>query len=311
MCTLSTYLKELESMICWWKENSKYIHTDRAIVTKCNNRILSQLENYYRTYDNELRMLKQYSALAAEAQEFHGWESNEFKNAVRRTNMIQRDLERMLDHCGHVVQALITQWFHEDKYFTIMDVEVNGAGYDIDIEIADKYGNRFDVEVWSGQSKIHHATRESALIVGVYDGIVHSHPGVIPNNLSGVASKHGGVRLDSKLDLPKVREKLAQLRDEHVGFLIACRHGDDLPTILWGTDFPIVPLDTIPSNKCIIVLDFDGVLAFGKRGTGYMLHHPDFSQPEVAIKIIQSLGFKYDQDRYTRKIQMSNKLNLT
>ena len=307
---LSVNLKRLESMICWWKENSKYIHTDPAVVAKCNNRILSQLEIYRGVLYDKFRTFKQCLALAVELQGSHGGESNEFRNSERQVNKMQRDLERTLDSCGHVVQALITKWFHEDEYFMITDVEVKGAGYDFDIEVADRCGNRFDVEVWSGQSKIHHATRESASIVGVYDGIIHSHPGTVPNRLNDVASNHGGVSLDSKHDLPKIWAKLAQLRNDHIGFLIACRPGNDLPTMLWGSNFPIVPLDLMPPNKCIIVLDFDGGPAFRKRGTGYALHHPDFGQQEVARNIIRSLGFKYDQDGYARKVQTFNELNL-
>ena len=307
---LSVHLKWLDSIIHWWKGNIKYIHTDPAVVAKCNSRILSQLENYRAVFYNKVRTFKQCLALAIELQGSHGGESNEFRNSERQVNKMQRELERTLDSYGHVVQALVTQWFHEDEYFTITDVEVKGAGYDFDIEVADRCDNKFDVEVWSGQSKIHHATRESAPIVGVYDGIIRSHPGTVPNRLSDVASNHGGVSLDSKHDLPKVEEKLAQLRDDHVGFLVACRLGGDRPATLWGNNFPIVPLDLIPPNKCIIVLDFDGGPAFGERGIGYVLHHPAFGQPRVARRIIRSLGFKYDQDRYARKVQMFNELNL-
>ena len=307
---LSANLKLLDDMIRWWKENSKYIHTDLAVVAKCNSRILSQLENYRGVFYNKFRTFKQCLVLAGELYRSHGCESNEFRDAERQVNEMQKDLERTLDSYGHGVQALITQWFHEDEYFTITDVEVKGPGYDFDVEIADKHGNKFDVEVWSGQSKIHHATRESATIAGVYGGIVHSQRGAVPDRLSDVASNLGGVSLDSKHDLPKVWEKLTQLRDDHVGFLIACRRGSDFPTMLWESDFPIVPQELIPPNKCIIVLDFDGDPVFGERETGYVVHHPDFGQPEVARKIIQSLGFKYDQDRYTRKIQMLKELNL-
>ena len=307
---LSAYLKLLDDMICWWKENSKHIHTDPAIVAKCNSRILSQLENYRGVFYNKVRTFKQCLVLADKLYRSHGYESSELRNAVRQANTMQRGLERTLDSYGHIVQALITQWFHEDEYFTITDVEVKGAGYDFDVEVADKHGNKFDVEVWSGQSKIHHATRESAQIVGVYGGIVRSQPGAVPDRLSDVLSELGGASLDSKHDLPKVLEKLAQLRDDRVGFLIACRRGNDLPTMFCGSNFPIVPQELIPPNKCIIVLDCDGSLVFGERGAGYVVHHPDFGQPEVARKIIQSLGFRYDQDRYTRKAQMFKELNL-
>ena len=307
---LSAHLKRLDSMIHWWKENIKYIHMDPAVVAKCDSRIFSQLENYRAVFYNKVRTFKQCLVRAEELHRSHGYKSNELRNAIEQADKMQRELERTLDSCGHVVQALITKWFHEDEYFMITDVEVKGAGYDFDIEVADRYGNRFDVEVWSGQSKIHHATRESASIVGVYDGIIHSHPGTVPNRLSDVASNHGGISLDSKHDLPKIEEKLTQMRDDHVGFLVACRLGGDHPTMLWGSNFPIVPLELIPPNKCIIVLDFDSGSAFGKRGTGYVLHHPDFGQPEVARNIIRSLGFKYDQDRYARKVQMFNELNL-
>ena len=67
-----------------------------------------------------------------------------------------------------------------------------------------------------------------------------------------------------------------------------------------------MPLESIQTNKCIIVLDFDGGTVFGKRAIGYLIHHLNFNQPsrDVARKIIRSLGFKYDQSRYTQKVNL-------
>ena len=116
--------------------------------------------------------------------------------------------------------------------------------------------------------------------------------------------------MDSKHDLPKIWEKLEQLPDNRVGFLVACRNGSNYTAMLWGTDFPIVQTECIPPNKCIIVLIFGGDADFGKRGTAFTVHHPDFEPVETTREVIRSLGFTYDQDIYTRKRQQFEQFDL-
>ena len=306
---LTYNLKLFDDMIRWWKINQNHIHADPNVVKKCD-RIVAQLENYREEFYTKFKKIKELLTTAGEQYGSHGPESNEFKDVEKQVNGMQRELERTLASSGHYVQALVTRWFHEDAYFTISDVEVRGADYDFDIEIADKSGDRYDVEIWSGQSKLHHATRELTDIMGAYQGNVHSDPGAVPDRLSDVASKYGGVSMASKHDLQKTYEKLEQLRDDQDGFLIACRQGNDLHTMLCGTDFPIVPPESIPDNKCIIVLIVGGDATSGGHGTAFVVHNPNFKPVEVAKKIIRSLGFKYDQDIYTKKVQQSKQFNL-
>jgi len=146
--------------------------------------------------------------------------------------------------------------------------------------------------------------------VGVYDNILHDDPGSVPDRFADIASEQGGVSMDSKHDLPKIWEKLEQLPDNRVGFLVACRNGSNYTAMLWGTDFPIVQTECIPPNKCIIVLIFGGDADFGKRGTAFTVHHPDFEPVETTREVIRSLGFTYDQDIYTRKRQQFEQFDL-
>ena len=177
---------------------------------------------------------------------------------------------------------------------------MKGTGYDFDVEIADEHGYRYCIEVWLGQNKYSYATKESTSIVGVYDGVVHSDLGSVPERLSDVASDRGGISADPKHDLPKIWRKLAQLPDNRVGFLVACRRGGSRIQI-GRTDFPIVSPEYMPPNKCIIVLNFGGDGVPGGRGSAFVVHHPDFKLVEVAKEIIRSLEFKHDQDVYAEK----------
>lgn len=305
---LSATLKTINHMISWWTINRGDISADPDVVAKCG-KIILQLENYRNDMHDKFVEFKRLMVRAIESYE-HGPESDEFRNAEGQVNELHRELERMFDDAGHYFQALVTRWFYEDDLFTITDVEVRSDGYDFDIEIADERGSRYCVEVWQGQSKRHHATRENTSIIGVYRGVVHSDPGSVPDRLTDVASDLGGVSVDSKHDLPKVWSKLEQLPDYQMGFLVACRQGGNFPPELWQTDFPIVPLEHMPNNKCIIVLNFGSDGTSGKRGTAFVVHNPDFEPVEVAKKIIRSLEFKYNQEIYVEKIRLFKQFNL-
>ena len=301
-------IKEINCMISWWRINLNNIHADPDVVYKCS-RIIRQLENYRNEVYGKFVEFKR-SLIHAKYAYRHGPESGEFRDAEKRANKLQRELIRMSEAAGHYAQAMVTKWFYEDDYFTIIDVEAKDGRYDFDIEIADKCNNHYCVEVWQGQSKHHHVTRETVSIMGIYDGILHHDPGSVPDRFADIASEQGGVNMDSKHDLPKVWEKLEQLPDNCGGFLIACRNGNNYTTMVCGIDFPIVQVEHMPRNKCIIVLIFGGDTDFGKRGTAFTLHHPDFESTEVARKMIRSLGFTYNQDVYARKRQRFEQFNL-
>lgn len=301
-------IKEINCMISWWRINLNGIHTEPDVVNKCS-RIIRQLENYRNEVCSKFTAFKRSLIHAKYAYE-HGPESDGFKDAEKRANKLQREITRMSEAAGHYFQAMVTKWFHEDDYFTIMDIEVKDGRYDFDIEIVDKGNNHYCVEVWQGQSKHHHVTREASSIVGVYHDTLHYDPGSVPDRFDDIASERGGVSMDSKHDLLKVQEKLGQLPDSRAGFLVACRNGSNYTAMLWGTDFPIVPTECMPPNKCIIVLIFGSNADFGKRGTAFTVHHPDFEPVETAKNVIKSLGFTYDQDVYTRKKQQFERFNL-
>ena len=308
ICAFNAGIKEINCMISWWSINLHNIHANPDVVSKCS-RIIRQLENYRNEVCGKFVELKR-SSIHAEYAYRHGPESDEFRDAVKRANKLRRELVRMSEAAGHYYQAMVTKWFYEDDYFTIIDVEVKDGRYDFDIEIADKCNNHYCVEVWQGQSKHHHVTREKASIVGIYDGIPHHDPGSVPDRFTDMASERGGVDMDSKHDLPKIWEKLEQLPDNCEGFLIACRNTANYTTMVCGIDFPTVPVDRLPRNKCIIVLIFGGDTDFGKRGTAFPLHHPDFESTEVARKVIRSLGFTYSQYAYNRKRQLFEQFDL-
>lgn len=302
--SLSVWIKTVNCMISWCTINQGCIHKDPNVTTKYG-RIIQQLENYRNGLYSKYLEYKQRAVRVIESDKY-GSESREFKSAEKQINNLCREIERMFDDAGHFFQALITKRFRKDEHFVITDVEVSGDDYDFDIEIADKRGSRYCIEVWQGKNKRHHARREHTTIMGDYNGKIHADRGSVPARLANVRSGRGGVSVRSKHDLPKIWKKLDQLPDNRTGFLIACRYGDIYPPNLGRTDFPIVPSDHIPPNKCIIVLNF---VAGETSGTAFLIHHPGF-KPEVAKKIIRSLKFKLDQNIYAEKKQIYKQYNL-
>lgn len=288
---ITSGIKTLNYEIRWGTINQKYIHKDPGVTTKYG-RIIRQLENYRNDLHSNYTEYKQRVIRAREAYKC-GSESREFKKAEKQRNELLRELLRIWDNAGHLYQALITKQFHEDEHFTITDVEVRGDNYDFDIEIADKCGNRYCIEVWQGYNKLHYAMNDSTVLIGVYNGKIHADAGSVPARLADVRSNLGGVSMRPKHDLPKVWKKLEQLPDDRTGFLIACRRSSNHWIDIWGTNFPEVPPESIPPNKCIIVLNIDAGATSEKPGTAFLVHHPDF-KPEVAKKIIRSLKFKFD-----------------
>lgn len=296
------YLVQLDELIRWWKGYKKSGCSNPVLTAKCD-RIIMPLEEYRRALGGKVRTMILHLTEELRLHESHGWcRCTTCSNTEALSNNAQRELDRSMKCRGRYIQPLVTRWFLEDDNFSVVDLEIRGPGYDFDILIADGRGEEYDVEVWFGQNKRDHALRESTMLVGGRSGDPHIDRGSVPARLEDVATNLGGISMSSEPDLPKIMEKLGQLRVGHVGFLIACRRQAGQTEIL-TTDFPIVPPDDIPTNKCIIVLDFDGEMVFGKRGTGYLIHHPSFnpSYREVAQQIVQSLGFKYDQARYTQK----------
>ena len=292
----------LDDLIHWWKDYKQNGCSNPVLVSKCD-RMIVPLEEYRRDLGGKVRTMIIHLVEQLRLHELHGWcECTVCSNTDALANNAQRELERSIDDMGRYIQPLVTRWFLEDDHFSVMDWEIDGSDYNFDILIADGHGDEYDVEVWFGHNKRHHALRESTRLVGGRKGDLHIDRGSVPDRLKDVATDLGGISMRSKPDLPKIMDKLGQLRDEHTGFLIACRQRAGLIEMT-STDFPIVPPEDIPTNKCIIVLDFDGEMVFGKRGTGYLVYHPSFnpSYREVARKIVQSLGFKYDQNRYTQK----------
>ena len=303
----SADLKDINSLISWWAVNQNDISMNPDVSAKCT-RIIKQLKNYRDVIQDMFEEYKRRAITFKSSKPELG--SDEFKNAQRRFNEQQRKRGRVFDNAGHYFQAKVTRWFHEGDYFTITDVEVSSDNYDFDIEIADELGGRYCIEVWQGRSKLHHAMRENTVIMGVYNGEVHSHEGSVPQRLRDVASDHGAVSMNSKQDLPKVWKKLKQLPDDRIGFLVACRERGVFPPERSQSDFPVVPLDCIPDNKCIIVLNFGSDEESSKRGTAFVIHNPAFEAIEVAKQIIQSLEFKHDQKIYDEKVQFFEQFGL-
>ena len=296
----------LNCLISWWRINCKNIHPNLDVVNRCD-RMIQQLENHRNGACDKFTELKQ-SLIHAENAQMCGVKSNELV-AITQVFKLKRELEQMFVSAGHYYQALVTMWIHENHNYTIMGVEVKYGKCDFDIEIADKYG-KYCVEVWQGHSKHHHASQKMACDVISYNGTLYYDPGSLPDRFSDTATKLGSVNMDSKLDLPKVQNKLRQLPDNRVGFLVACRDNDNFTSLMCGTDFSTVSPESMPHNKCIIVLIFNGNMDFGKRGTAFIIHHPNFEHTATARNIIQSLGFEYDQDVYTKKRKQFSQFNM-
>ena len=284
--TPSRNTRRLYDLIRWWNRNQNKIHTDPVIRKKCD-RMLFQLKNYHEYLKNRIKRLKQLINCGNEVYKKHGPESNEFKKIEKTCGEAQRALIAAETDAGHYIQALITKWFYESNCFTIIDIEVKGTNYDFDLEVVDESNNKYDVEIWQSKSKYSHALNETAEIKGVYQGKVHTCRGTIPSRLSDVAPTRTYIKADYNFDLPKIVKKINQLRNDHVGFLIAYRGGFD----------PLfVDPENIPRNKCILVLCHIRDWEFGKRGFGYAVHHPNFEQIDAAINIIRSLKFTFEQD---------------
>ena len=296
----SVDLVDINNLIRWWEINQSDIGANPDVGAKCGG-LIKQLKNYR---NNIQGMLEEYKRrmVHAKVSYYHGSESDEFRDAERRVNELQRERGPLFDNAGHYFQAVVTRGFYEDDRFAITDMEVRCGGHDFDIEIADERGNRYCVEVWYGRSKLHHAMRENTPIMGVYNGKVHSYEGSVPDRFRDVASPSGAVSMHSKHDLPKVWRKLKQLPDDRTGFLVACREPSVYQPERWEIDFPVVPQGSIPYNKCIIVLNFDNSVAPGKRGTAFVVHNSAFKHIDVAKRIIQSLKFRYNQDVYDEKV---------
>ncbi|MCY4490370.1 MAG: hypothetical protein OXC46_02780 [Thaumarchaeota archaeon] len=260
--------------------------------------MIRQLENYRNGACDKFTELKQSLSHAKNAR-INGLKSDELV-AINQTIKLSNELEQMFESAGHYYQALVTMWIHENRNYTIMGVEVNDGKCDFDIEIADKHDERYCVEVWQGHSIHNYASQEMACNVMFHNGI-HNYPGSRSDGFSNIITKRGSANMDSKYDLPKVQKKLSQLPGDRVGFLIACRDNRNFTAMMCGTDFPTVSPESMPCNKCIIVLIFSGSMDFGKRGTAFIIHHPNFEHTKTARNIIQSLGFEYDQDVYTRR----------
>ena len=297
--TPSRRMRWLYDMIRWWARNQNKIHTDPIINKKCN-RMLLQLTNYREDVNSKTKHLKQCINFGIQAYKEHGPESNKFKEIEKSCGDAQRALIEAETCSGHYIQALITKWFYESNCFTITDIEVKDDNYDFDLEIADELGNKYDAEIWRSTSKYNHALQMTAEITGIYQGKVHSCSGIIPPRFSDVASTRNDIREDFNFDLPKINKKMKQMRDDHVGFLIVSRDG-----------FNLLPVDSgnIPRNKCMIVLCHISDWSFGKRGFGYTVHRPNFEHVDVAIKIIRSLKFTYEQDWHNEKFVSSRLQN--
>ena len=211
------------------------------------------------------------------------------------------DIKRRIDNVfktGFFTQGIVTRWFYESEY-QIIDIEKGKKKeYDFDIEIEDKNGNRYDIEVWERGGIIEHKIKDSMFRIAQDENgnIISKYKGV--NKDTKYVSELGGVSDGPVLDdLCKLLKKIKQLRKGHTGFLIACGIGKEISAKL-PLHHPGIPSEwglRLPEKKCVIVLRFDDLLS-ETRGIGYIVHPPRFDNIETAKNIIQSLKFEYVKD---------------
>lgn len=286
-------LKPIDELIDWWKANADKISADPNVTKKCKE-MIPKLENYRSEAYNRLTELVQIRRRIAELDKL-----NKSDPALNKRHAdALRELNHFEDNSGHVMQAYAIKWFHEDTIsFTVKDVEVRDPNpdpkpeYDFDIEIADSDGDSYDAEVWLGKSRVAHGMVDTSTqyLVGSDGKPLHIDEGKVPEDKEDIMSDLGGADTDPERDWPKAKKKLDQLRDNHVGFLLAFR--SQYPPRIFQ-NIPLSWGSRLQKNKCIIAL-YMRSMEFGKRGFGYIVPHPQFKHAEIAKRIITSLGFEY------------------
>ena len=298
--------KPLDDLIDWWKTNQSSICKNPHMAKKyCD--LTRQIEDYRRKSCDVMTIRHHLEIIILHIGDLRLL-NNELQRGLesandcfcRRWSGTMRKLDRLAAGGGFATQALVTRWLYEAG-FQIADIEVThkddaGRQHSFDVEIEDVNGNRYDVEVWHGMGvQAHESQRSMFRVLSDRKGAPLCIDDGAWDATMQYVSKYGGIGNDTEANFRSMMKKVGQLRKDRIGFVIACIQPEPpaTPPLIpkkWGRE--------LPEKKCIIVLRLGGgeVQTADSRGTGYLVHSPEFESVEAAKGVIQSLKFECDPD---------------
>ena len=299
-------IRPLDDLIDWWKTNQSNICRNPHMTKKyCD--LTRQIEDYRRKACDVMTIKHHLEIIILHIDDLRQL-NNELQRGLepviycfcKKWSDIMRKWDSLAAGAGFATQALITRWLYEAR-FQIADIEVThkddtGRQHSFDVEIEDVNGNRYDVEVWHGMGIQAHESQRSMfrVLFGRKGARLCIDDGAWDATMQYV-SKYGGIGNDTEANFRNMMKKVGQLRKDRIGFVIVCIQPEPptAPTLIpktWGPE--------LPEKKCIIVLRLgDGeAQTEDRRGTGYLVHSPEFESVEAAKGVIQSLKFEYDPD---------------
>lgn len=292
-------LKPLDDLLAWWVKNEGNICRKPGMVEKYH-RLTGRIEDYRRKAC-DLMMIEHHMeqiiiSIDKLRQINHKLTQDLEPDSTafcKRWADSARELDRLKNGAGFPTQALVTKWFHEARFrITGIEVEHEDAGkHDFDIEIEAEDGSTYDIEVWQGIGPLAHEeqlTKSRALSV---NGKILCVDGGAWNESMKYISKYGGIGDDADANFRTLMKKMAQMRKDRIGVVVACIRRDLKP------DITLIPKEwgpRLPDNRCVIALRIgDGGWTEERRGTGYLVCSPKFGHADAAKTMIESLRFEY------------------
>lgn len=157
---------------------------------------------------------------------------------------------------GHLVHGNIVKRLLEDGRYKITNVEFDGNGHDVDIEL----DGHINIQVWHGAS-----TSTYNILRG--------------KNIS----EYGGVQVDWEKDEQKIMSKLAQLPDNEPGILLCYYNHLGIHVLPeWIEKF---------SDEKVLVEMFHVDYMVGISSEAIVHHSPDFKHLQLTKDVLSALGF--------------------
>ena len=179
---------------------------------------------------------------------------------------------------GFFFQAELVKNLWDSTSFSVTDVEhnykKNGArNIDIDMELNDD----LCIQVWSAMKT------EGLITLGEFDSNAK-----LLNLQKGLKTELGGLGGDPDRDWIGLEDKLNQLPDNRLGFVVV-----GYPIWITIHRYHIEPkyCQGIPANKCVIVLDID-LKAASLTGYSTLYYHPKCTCVSTAEAFSMEIGFK-------------------
>lgn len=293
-------LKLVDELLEWWAANETSICWKPDMVEKYLN-LAKKIEDYRRKACDLMTARRHIAQIIDSIDELRQMNYKLMQDLgpvqddfCKRWADNIRALDRLANGAGFTTQALVTRWFHEAG-FRITDIEVeheNAEGaHSFDIEIEDKDGNTYDIEVWQGTGSLAYEVQLTKMRALNKNGrILCDDRGAWDERMEYV-SKYGGIGDDADANFRILTRKMGQMREGHTGLVVACIRRELRP------DLTLIPKEWgphLPENRCIIALRIgDGECTEEQRGTGYLVCSPKFDHVEETKAMIASLKFEY------------------